>query len=169
MQQMLMTRRSAEIQAGAELRLYLPDSPGLALGLAVEHLMGKPAFAKLAFGDWTRILVGQINRRQCRFVIDQNHKVQGFAGWALTGRDKAEAWISGRSPLSSGDSREGDCIVFNAWSAQRPEVHNFMIAEFRQLFAGKRYVYFRRHYKDGRTRSARLTVPKTVKPTLPIR
>jgi hypothetical protein len=34
-----------------------PNSPYVALGLAVDHLMTKPAFSGLRFGEWSRILV----------------------------------------------------------------------------------------------------------------
>jgi len=140
------------------LQLFQPSNPALALGLAVEHLMSKPAFARLPFGDWGRILAGQINRKQYCFVLDGGRQVVGFAGWALTDEDKADAWISGRRPLSSRDSREGDCMIFNAWSVQHPGVHQFMLAEFRRIFGHKRYLYFRRHYDNGRTRSVKLPV-----------
>jgi hemolysin-activating ACP:hemolysin acyltransferase len=146
-----------------DLRFYVPRQPALALGLAVEHLMSKPAFARLPFGQWSGILVGQINRKQCCFVIDRDNKVQGFAGWALTDREKADAWISGARPLSSGESQGGDCIIFNAWSAHSPDVHRFMLAEFRNIFGHKRHVYFRRHYKDGRTRTIHLPVHRAGK------
>ena len=36
----------------AELKLFRPPNPYAALGLAVDHLMTKPAFATLRFGDW---------------------------------------------------------------------------------------------------------------------
>ena len=102
--------------------IQLPrDNPYVALGLAVNHLMVYPAFAKLRFGDWSRILVGQINRRHYYFAIDEKKQIQGFLGWALTTRDKAEAWLAGRRPLSYEDSRDGDCIILNAWAASSPE------------------------------------------------
>jgi hypothetical protein len=41
----------------ANLRVFRPKNPYVALGLAVNHLMTKPAFANLRFGDWSRILV----------------------------------------------------------------------------------------------------------------
>jgi hypothetical protein len=44
--------------------VFRPDNPYVALGLAVSHLMTKPAFATLRFGEWSRILVGQINRKR---------------------------------------------------------------------------------------------------------
>src|SRR5262245_8647529 len=80
----------------SDLRVFRPDNPYVALGLAVSHLMTKPAFAALKFGDWSRILVGQINRKHFCFVVDGKNQVQGFMGWALTSRDRAEAWVEGR-------------------------------------------------------------------------
>ena len=44
-----------------DLKVFRPQNPYVALGLAVNHLMTKPAFANLRFGDWSRILTGQIN------------------------------------------------------------------------------------------------------------
>ena len=63
-----------------ELRVFRPESPSAALGLAVSHLMTKPAFANLKFGEWSRILVGQINRKHYCFVVDSKNQIQGFPG-----------------------------------------------------------------------------------------
>ena len=61
---MAPAKNVAEKVVDQTLRLFRPDSPpAVALGLAVNHLMTKPAFAQLSFGDWSRILVGQINRK----------------------------------------------------------------------------------------------------------
>jgi hemolysin-activating ACP:hemolysin acyltransferase len=145
-----------------ELRVFRPPSPYLALGLAVNHLMTKPAFARLRFGDWSRILVGQINRAHYFFVINPKNQVVGFAGWATTSTEKAEAWVEGRSDFSDEDSKEGDCLVFNAWSATTPAVHRFLVQEARKVVQGKRMIYFKRHYKNGSTRPVRLTVNEFV-------
>ena len=59
-----------------------PNKPAVPLGLAVNHLMTKPAFAGCAFGEWSRILAGQINRGHYCFVVDRKI-ILGFAGWAL--------------------------------------------------------------------------------------
>jgi hypothetical protein len=48
--------------AAPRLRLFRPAHPAIALGLAVSHLMTKPAFAHEEFGSWSRVLVGQVNR-----------------------------------------------------------------------------------------------------------
>ena len=140
------------------LRIFKPASPTAALGLAVSHLMVKPAFANLKFGDWSRILVGQINRGHYCFAIDGDNQVQGFMGWAFADKDKAEAWVEGRRPLSFEDSRKGDCMVINAWSANSTRVTRFLLAEMRRVGKDKATVYFKRHYKDGTTRPARLAV-----------
>jgi hemolysin-activating ACP:hemolysin acyltransferase len=147
----------SEIAAGT-LRIFRPANPNAALGLAVSHLMVKPAFANLKFGDWSRILVGQINRGHYRFAIDAENRVQGFMGWALASHEHAEAWADGRRGLSFEDSQQGDCIVFNAWSANANAVTRFMLAEARRVASGKSGVYFKRHYKDGTTRPARIAV-----------
>ena len=91
LQPMTETKPEAPAAARPELRVFRPDSPYVALGLAVNHLMTKPAFAALRFGEWSRILVGQINRKHYYFVVDAKNQVQGFLGWAITTKDKAEA------------------------------------------------------------------------------
>ena len=69
------------------LRLYQPGEPTIALGLAVSHLMTRAAFARLRFGEWSRILVGQINRRHYRFVLDDKDRSSDFsAGPSRRGR-----------------------------------------------------------------------------------
>jgi hemolysin-activating ACP:hemolysin acyltransferase len=141
-----------------DLKVMRPQNPYVALGLAVSHMMTKPAFANLRFGDWSRILTGQINRKHYYFAVDGKNQIQGFVGWALTSREKAEAWIEGRGALSFGDSLEGDCVIVNAWSASTPEANRFLVSQGREIVEGKDTVYFKRHYKDGRTRAVRLRV-----------
>jgi len=140
------------------LRAFRPDNAYVALGLAVNHLMTKPAFAQLRFGDWSRILVGQINRKHFLFAVDANNQIQGFLGWALTSKEKAEAWVEGRAGLSYDDSLDGDCVVFNAFAASSTRVKRFMVDEARKVVQGKDTMYFKRHYKDGSTRPVRLPV-----------
>jgi len=140
------------------LRVFRPDNPYVALGLAVNHLMTKPAFANCKFGDWSRILVGQINRKHFWFAVDDKNQIVGFMGWALTTKDKAEAWVEGRAGLSFDDAKDGDCVVFNAWAANSLKVNRFLLEEGRKVIQGKEMVYFKRHYNDGSTRPSRLSV-----------
>ena len=85
--------------------------------------MTKPAFAKLRFGDWLRILVGQINRKHFCFVVDGAGQVQGFMGWALASEDHAKAWAEGRRALTFEDSLRGDCMVVNAFATEFERGH----------------------------------------------
>jgi hemolysin-activating ACP:hemolysin acyltransferase len=142
----------------ADLKAVRSENPYVALGLAVSHLMTKPAFANLRFGDWSRILTGQINRKHYYFAVDGKNQIQGFVGWALASKEKAEAWVEGGGALSFGDSRDGDCVIINAWAASTPEANRFLVSQMREIIDGKDTVYFKRHYKDGRTRPVRLRV-----------
>jgi hemolysin-activating ACP:hemolysin acyltransferase len=142
----------------APFRIFRPSQPQAALGFAVAHLMTKPAFANLKFGDWSRILAGQINRGHYSFVVDATKNVHGFAGWGFVDRAKAEDWVEGRAGLSYEDCLKGDCIVFNAWSATDFAVHRFMVDEARKLISSKQTMYFKRYYPDGSTRPVRLNV-----------
>jgi hemolysin-activating ACP:hemolysin acyltransferase len=144
--------------ADGALRLLRPESPTAALGLAVSHLMTKAAFARLGFGDFSRILVGQINRKHFCFAVDGAGRVQGFMGWALASEEHATAWADGRRALSFEDSRQGNCVVVNAFAADTPAARRFLIEEARRLFKDKTMVYFKRHYKDGSTRIARVGI-----------
>ena len=145
-------------QKTTSLRIVKPANAAAALGLAVSHLMVKPAFANLQFGDWSRILVGQINRGHFCFAMDAENQIQGFMGWALASKEHAEGWVEGRRALTFEDSRDGDCMVINAWSANSNAVTRFMLAEARRVARDKTTVYFKRHYKDGTTRPARVAV-----------
>jgi hemolysin-activating ACP:hemolysin acyltransferase len=144
------------------LRLFRPNSPVVALGLAVNHLMTKPAFARLRFGEWSRILVGQINRKHYRFVLDDRNRVVGFLGWALTTEEVAEAWVEGRSDFSDAAAKDGDCIVFNAWSASATGVNRLLLDAARQAMLGRKTIYFKRLYKNGSVRPMRMPVNKFV-------
>jgi hemolysin-activating ACP:hemolysin acyltransferase len=140
------------------LRIVKPTNAAAALGLAVNHLMLKPAFAALRFGDWSRILVGQVNRGHYCFAMDGRNQVQGFLGWAFASQEHAQAWAEGRRALAFEDCIDGDCMVINAWSANSTSVSRFLLAEARRIAGGKAAVYFKRHYRDGSTRPARLAI-----------
>jgi hemolysin-activating ACP:hemolysin acyltransferase len=155
---MAPVKNVTEPAAEPTLRLFRPDNPAAALGLAVSHLMTKPAFARLQFGDWSRILVGQINRKHYCFAVDGEGQVQGFMGWALASEAHAKAWAEGSRPLTFEDSRDGDHVVVNAFSANSTKVTRFLVDEARRAFKGKTALYFKRHYKDGTTRIVRVPV-----------
>jgi hemolysin-activating ACP:hemolysin acyltransferase len=144
------------------LQILRPAKPVTSLGLAVNYLMTKPAFANLKFGDWSRILVGQINRGHFCFVIDADREIQGFMGWALATSACAESWLAGRRALTFEDSTAGDCMVINAWAANSTTVTRFMMQEARRISRDLTAVYFKRHYEDGSTRAVRVPVNEFV-------
>lgn len=148
----------ADAKTVPAVRIVKPANAAAALGLAVSHLMVKPAFANLKFGDWSRILVGQINRGHFCFAMDAENQIQGFMGWALASKEHAEGWVEGRRALTFEDSRDGDCMVINAWSANSNAVTRFLLGEARRVARDKTTVYFKRHYKDGTTRPVRVAV-----------
>jgi Ca2+-binding RTX toxin-like protein len=134
------------------------EGDDLFFGGAGADTMSGGGGAALRFGEWSRILVGQINRKHYYFVVDRRNRICGFVGWALATTDKAEEWVQGRGALSYQDSLDGNCILFNAWAADTKAVNRFLLAEGRRLMIGKDWVYFKRHYKDGNTRPNRLRV-----------
>jgi tetratricopeptide (TPR) repeat protein len=137
---------------------WRPKDSAAALGLAVEFLSRKPAFARLQFGEWSQVLFYQVARGHFFFVVDQDRTVRGFLGWALTREDLAEKWVEGRAGLRDDECREGDCAIVNAFAAETADVKRFVVNTMRRLFANKRTLYFKRHYRDGRARPMRLNV-----------
>jgi hypothetical protein len=59
-------------------------------------------------------------------------------------------------------AKDGDCIVFNAWSASSPGVNRLVLEAARQAVLGRKTVYFKRLYKDGSTRPMRMPVNKFI-------
>jgi hemolysin-activating ACP:hemolysin acyltransferase len=137
------------------LRTTTLTNRAMALGLAVQYLMTKPAFAKLPFGHWSRVLTGQIRRGHYVFVMTGD-KVVGFAGWAAVTEPEAEAWVSGRPNATEVSGAAGDCAVINAWAADGPEVNDMLVGEAMRRTASFRMVYAKREYEDGRTRPIRM-------------
>lgn len=149
-------KESGKDAARPAMRLFRPESPVVALGLAVNHLMSRRAFAQLRFGECSRLLVGQINRKHYCFVLNATDQVVGFLGWAVTSRETAEAWLENHTAFSDAEAREGSCILFNAWSAATSDVNPLLWQAARQAARGKETAYFRRVYGDGTVKPVRL-------------
>ncbi len=128
-----------------------------ALGMAVNYLMGDPAFARLPFGFWSRVLVGQVNRGHYLFVTRAS-RIVGFVGWAYATRPVAEAWLSGKREIGSAESMTGEIVLINAWKADSAEANRFVLAAFRPAMVGREMVFAKRFYKDGRVRPLRVNV-----------
>ena len=151
-----------ERRRAAELSVWRPQDASAALGLAADYLSRKPAFGRLQFGEWTQVLYYQVARGHYLFAVDARQKVQGFLGWALTREDLAEKWVAGRAGLRDDECRDGDCVIINAFAAESDAASRFIVNIAREKFVDKRALYFKRHYRDGRTRPVRLTVNEFV-------
>ncbi|HEY7052653.1 MAG TPA: hypothetical protein VH496_11060 [Mycobacterium sp.] len=69
---------AAPVAPPPDLKVFRPQSNCAALGVAVNHLMTKPAFADLRFGECSRMLVGQVHRGRCCLAADSGNQIQGF-------------------------------------------------------------------------------------------
>ena len=145
-----------------DMRFVRINDVNTAVGAAVRLMMSEPAFSGLGFGEWARVIDGQVARGHCGFVVDAYSQIVGFAGWALAPEAKAEAWANHGLMLSDADCREGDCLIVNAWLAKDSTVNRFLLKTFRSIGVSKKTAYFRRNYRGGVTRVVRLPVNKFV-------
>jgi len=145
-----------ENQNSSALHVVRVDNPQAALGRAVAYLMTKPNFENRQFGSWSKILTGQINRKHYFFVVSAK-KVVGFAGWALTDKARALAWLNDNAELSFENCKSGDCVIINAWAADNAAVNIFIRKSIRKVLVN-RHVYAKRFYKDGSVRLMHLGV-----------
>ena len=106
------------------------------------------------------LLVGQINRKHYCFAVDGEGQVQGFMGWALASEGARQGLGRWQPSADVEDSRSGDHVVVNAFSANSTKVTRFLVDEARRAFKDKTALYFKRHYKDGTTRIARVAVQR---------
>ena len=143
--------------AAAGLRAVRPRDGRHGLGMAVSYLMTDPVFARLPFGQWSRVLVGQINRGHCLFALD-GEKVVGFVGWALTTKEKAEAWLTDNRDIGFADSFAGEIVLINVWKADGDAANRILVDAVRRVISDREMVYARRFYRDGRIRPVRLPV-----------
>lgn len=141
----------------SNIRILTRLNPAQALGLAASYLMTKPAFARLPFGHWSRVLVGQINRGHY-LIASKGERIAGFLGWALTTEEKGEMWLAEQSELSFEDSNAGEILLINAWAAETNDVTQVILERLREIGWAQKMVYFKRRYPDGRTRPGRLSV-----------
>ena len=140
-----------------KLRLVRPDNPAGALGRAVSYLMTKPAFAKLQFGDWSRIWWGRSTAGTSASWLTEPARCR--ASWA--GRSPARNMPKpGRGPPRP-DVRGQPARRLHGGQRVRGEfdaVTRFLIAESRRIARDKTTIYFKRHYNDGKARAARVPI-----------
>ena len=156
-----MVAPSPTSQADSPYKLARVRDPHKALGLTVSYLMTKPAYAHVRFNSWARILVGQINRGHYVLVLDQSDAVVGLLGWALADEAGGQAWMQGRAH-EVGNPAQGDCIIFNVWAADTLAINAVVFDAARTAMTGKRFLFYRRFYPDGRAKPVKLLVNRFV-------
>ncbi len=152
---------NSKLASRTDLRAMQDTNVHAALGRAVSYLMKMPSFGNLKFGHWSRILIGQINRRHYFLVMDGDRPV-GFVGWAFVDEAKARAWAEDQSNIHERDCSHGDCVIINAWAADSNRVNRFILERLREIMHDKKRVYAKRSYDDGTMRTVVLSVNKFV-------
>lgn len=160
-QSVTRTSVSEAPSAAATLRAVRTRDGRQALGMAVNYLMTDPVFARLPFGQWSRVLVGQINRGHYLFAME-GEKVVGFVGWALTTKEKAEAWLTENRDIGFADSMAGEIVLLNVWKADGDAANRVLVEAVRRVISDREMVYAKRFYRDGRLRPVRLPVSRFV-------
>ncbi|MGI9415266.1 MAG: hypothetical protein ACR2PM_16440 [Hyphomicrobiales bacterium] len=145
---------------GGQFRAVRPQNTTYALGLSVEMTAREPAYSNMAFAEWVQVLAGQIERNHYFFVIDGGDNVVGVAGWALAGHEKALAWLEQGATLDHADCGRGNCVILNTWVAGNAEVQRFMIDRGKTELNGKKLIFAKRTYPDGKMRAVKLPVSK---------
>ncbi len=153
---MVAANSQADAAAAPKLAIWKPGNPALALGVAVEFLRRQAIFATLPFGDWSEILIGQVNRGHFYFAVDAQRRVHGMFGWALASQAVAEEWVEGRRQLRNDECLEGDCVIINVLAANSPDANRALAEEGIKVLEGKRLFYAKRYYPNGRTRAVRM-------------
>ncbi len=158
---MSRSNEDKEANLASALRALQDPNPYAALGRAVSYLMTKPSFANLKFGFWSKTLTGQINRKHY-FLVSDGKKIVGFAGWAYVDEAGAKAWLADRADFASGDCVNGDCLVVNAWAADTLAINRFVQKELRKYAVGRKTIYAKRVYKDGRVRRWQIPITEAL-------
>lgn len=129
--------------------------PYAAVGRAVVLLMQYDSFGALPFRHVTSLITGQVNREHY-FFVNRNGKPTGFLGWAYCSEAAGEAWLTDNDVSSIGDGKAGDCVVFNTWVTDGPDMNSYVVSQMRPAFKDKTLLFARRRYANGRTRPIRI-------------
>ena len=144
------------VESGA-ITAFQDKNPVMGMGRAVGHLMTFPEFAAMRFGNLSRLIAGQVNRKHYFFLL-QEQKIVGYCGWALTSIEDADAWLDENRPVSFVAGMEGPCCVINIWQASTPGANRAIARILRTTLSDQTHLYARRFYADGRVRRVRLNV-----------
>jgi hemolysin-activating ACP:hemolysin acyltransferase len=150
------------------LRAMQARDPYVACGRTVAYLMTIPNFARLPFGEVSRLIAGQINRRQYFFVVDEGETIHGYCGWAQTSHAAAEDWFQRNVDLGERIEATGPACVINLWQASSAAANACILGGLRQrLSMETEIVLAKRFYPDGSIRGVRLPIAPDRRPRGP--
>ena len=132
-----------------------------ALGFIVEYISFSEIFGGQAFGDWSRQIMGQINRNHY-LLAWRSGRVVGFVGWSRCDRQQAKMWLEGRHDDASDLFKHGPCLIINIWMADDKKVTNFLRKCLREEAENIELVFAKRALKCGGWRKICLKVPNSL-------
>lgn len=136
-------------------------NPFAACGRTVSYLMNVPNFARLPFGQLTKLIVGQINRGHYFFVVDPASAICGYCGWTQATHEEAETWLEKNVEVSGEHAKDGPVSVINIWQASSSGANAIIIGALRtMLHPATELVVARRFYPDGTIRPVRLPISR---------
>jgi hemolysin-activating ACP:hemolysin acyltransferase len=152
----------AESPASPPLRILQSKDPYAACGRTIAYLMKVPNFARLPFGQMSRLIVGQINRGHYFYVVNETSSMVGYCGWAQTSREVAEDWFEHDIDPGSRIGADGPVCVINLWQASSAAANARIIAGLRtRLSPATELVLAKRFYPDGSIRRVQLPVARS--------
>lgn len=146
---------------GGGCRVMQDKNPYAACGRTIAYLMNVPNFARLPFGQLSRLIVGQINRGHYFFVVDPASAICGYCGWAQASHEQAEAWLTRNAGAGGEHTVDGPVCVINLWQASSPKANAVIIGAMRaRIHPSTELVVARRFYPDGTIRSVRIPISR---------
>lgn len=152
-----MEKSTSTQESILELRANRIRDRHRALGLIAEYLAQSPVFSSQYFGDWTKMLMGQINRDHY-LIAWRGERVVGFVGWARCDLEEAEAWLTGLHTASSQSFLNGSCMIINAWKTDENDVIYFLRKCLQKDVPGIEWIFGKRVYPNGTVREIRRPV-----------
>ena len=153
------------------LRAIREKNPFAACGRTVSYLMNVQNLARLPFGQLSKLIVGQINRRHYFFVVDASGAICGYCGWTQATHEQAEAWLARNEDVSGENMLDGPVCVINLWQASSPKANAVIIGSLRALLhPSTELVVAKRFYPGGAIRPVRIPIaPEQLRPGAGIR
>jgi hemolysin-activating ACP:hemolysin acyltransferase len=138
-------------------RVLQDKNPFAACGRTIAYLMNVANFARMPFGNLSKLIVGQINRRHYFFMVDHAQQICGYCGWTQATHEQAERWLLDNVDITTENQMDGPVCVINIWQASTPHVNSAIVSALRQsINPASQLIVAKRFYRDGSIRPMRL-------------